>query len=230
MLFNNIRGILFDVDGTLYNQRYLRYRMIVKLLKFFLINPKRTYKEAKIVYFFRKNRELLRYKKESVCPLKELQYIKVAEHFVVPVEEIKTIIKKWIYLYPFDYLKDSMFSNLESFLDLAKKMGLKLGVFSDYPAQDKLRAMGIDRYFDLVISADDIEINAFKPSFKGIEMVLSKWNLAKHELIYVGDREIDRMCAEDIGVKFIKIGSYDSYYGEMNYFNLERTLVKDRKR
>ena len=75
-----------------------------------------------------------------------------------------------------------------TFFAEAQRRGIKLGVFSDYPAQEKLKALGLDSYVRLVLCSTDKEINAFKPHPRGYLRACEQWGLQPQEVLYIGDR------------------------------------------
>ncbi len=54
--WKKIKVVIFDVDGTLYDQSIMRKKMMFALLSYYLIRPWK-YKELKILSDFRKERE-----------------------------------------------------------------------------------------------------------------------------------------------------------------------------
>ena len=65
---SNARGVLFDVDGTLYHQNCLRFIVAIHFAMYVLIRPFKTLKEIRIVRSYRSAQESLR-KKVSSDPL-----------------------------------------------------------------------------------------------------------------------------------------------------------------
>jgi len=204
----NIKAILLDVDGTLYRQGPLRRQMIKEMLAHVLRNPIYGWRDIRIIYSFRKERENLR--KVSLrdnLALESLQYRLVAEKLGVSDVLVRQIVQEWIYQRPLKYLKACKIPGLDDFLKTCRQLGLRIGIFSDYPAQEKLKALEIAHWIDLVLCATDPEINAFKPSPRGLEVALKRWQLSSKEVLYVGDRpEVDGKCAMALGVPFVLIG------------------------
>jgi phosphoglycolate phosphatase/putative hydrolase of the HAD superfamily len=89
----SVRGILFDVDGTLYRQPPLRVRMIFELIKFTLNNPFRGVKTIHVLRSFRQNREALRDAAETQWSLEEIQYSQIATRMKTPVTFVKEIVE-----------------------------------------------------------------------------------------------------------------------------------------
>jgi FMN phosphatase YigB (HAD superfamily) len=107
-------------------------------------------------------------------------------------------------------------------------------VFSDYPANEKLNAMGIYDYFDAVSCAQDKDIHQFKPNPRGLHTVLEQLGVLPWEAIYIGDRpQIDGIAADRSGMDWIIIGSRNRVAAECNnfvrnYAQLEH-LIRDAK-
>ncbi|OAG26834.1 HAD family hydrolase [Thermodesulfatator autotrophicus] len=201
------KAIIFDVDGTLYYQAPLRRKMLKELLLSFIFNPLKGYREIRLIKTFREEREKLRHfspGKDTL--LEELQYLIPAQKLGISPQEVKKVIKDWIFEKPLKHLRACKIPGLDEFLALCKAQGLKTGIFSDYPASQKLETLGILQHFDLVLCATSPEINAFKPSPKGLKVTMEKLGLGPQEILYVGDRlEVDGLCAERAGVSFVLI-------------------------
>ena len=41
MNWDDVEGFIFDIDGTLYSQGKVRSRMLVRLMKYYLVRPAR---------------------------------------------------------------------------------------------------------------------------------------------------------------------------------------------
>ncbi len=209
VLFKGLRGVIFDVDGTLYSQRCIRRKMSLELIKFGLRNPQQLLTLLRVIYVFRKERERLRYHQPGVgVSLEEAQYLLPAQRLGVSPALVRGIVQEWIYLRPLRHLRKCKLPGVDKFLFFCRKRRLVTGVFSDYPAEQKLKALGLFPFIDAVVWTTDKRINAFKPSPKGLEVVLKELNLAPHQALYVGDRlDVDAKCAKQAGVPFVLLSS-----------------------
>jgi HAD superfamily hydrolase (TIGR01549 family) len=114
---------------------------------------------------------------------------------------MESAVSEWLYQRPLKYLRLCRHRGIEAFLSFLAYKGLQVGVFSDYPAVDKLRALGLFDRIPLVLCATDPEINAFKPHPKGFLRACTVWGLPPEEVLYVGDRpEIDAVGAAAAGM------------------------------
>ncbi len=94
-------------------------------------------------------------------------------------------------------------------LDTLDKKGFKLGVFSDYPVHDKLKALNMSDYFSVAVSASDPEVSGFKPNTTGFHVSAQKMGLKHSEIVYVGDRpEVDGIGAFNAGIPVIIFNSF----------------------
>ena len=202
-----IRGILLDVDGTLYRQPLLRIYIAIELLLSFCVHPKTTWQVIHIIRIFRKIRESLRDEGKTNYSLEHLQYELVASQKKCSVNFVRKIINEWMFIRPIKYMRFCKRRGALKFLNWCSEKGIKIGAYSDYPTQEKLTALGLNQLFDLHLCSTDREINSFKPSSKGLLVALNKWKLKPVEVIYVGDREdVDGTAAMNAKMQFIKVG------------------------
>ena len=83
----------------------------------------------------------------------------------------------------------------------------RVGVFSDYPPHAKLRALGVADAFSLVLCASDPDIGAFKPTRAGFWCACERWGLPPREVLMVGDRpDVDAAGAAAAGMPCVIIG------------------------
>lgn len=193
--WKNIKAIIFDVDGTLYNQSKLKIRMLWALLMYYLIRPAR-YQELIILYHFRKERE----KKSGYCSdnLDTEQYVWCAEKLNVPVEKVISVINFWIYKFPLKYINRCKYKGVEQLFTALHNNNIKTGIYSDYPAKEKLNAMHLTA--DLIVTSIDPYINCFKPQPKAIYYICSLLAVSPGECVFIGDRySRDGKCAENAG-------------------------------
>ena len=73
-------ALIFDLDGTLYDQGKLRRRMFLDLVVGLARNPL-FIKDIKVLYAFRKNRERLSENRDNVRSVEKRQYAEVAQAF-----------------------------------------------------------------------------------------------------------------------------------------------------
>jgi phosphoglycolate phosphatase/putative hydrolase of the HAD superfamily len=78
-------------------------------------------------------------------------------------------------------------------------MDIKIAIYSDYKAEDKLKAMGLKA--DLVVSSTDSDIDRLKPDPAGLFHIVRQMNVLPQDCLFIGDRpELDGVCAEQAGM------------------------------
>lgn len=215
-----LKAILFDVDGTLYSQRKMRWLMIRDLIKFFVGSPIKGGKTIWVIYHFRKLRERVRGTIDLKKCLDSLQYELTSRRTGLSEQLVKQIVGEWIYDRPLKYIQKCRYEGLKNLLKGCRVNGLKAGVFSDYPPYDKVEALGLAAFFNLYLSSTDPEINAFKPDPEGITHACNVWNISPRELLYVGDRtDTDGKAAGRAGSYFFHL---ENNFGELEKWISER--------
>ncbi len=197
----NIKGILLDVDGTLYHQLPLRVFMASIIILSNFYNPKKLIRILKVVIQYRKSQELMR----SMGIQKEcykIQIIQTVESTGESPSYVKDVIEKWFEKKPLPFIPLCKRRGVEKALDRWYRNGIRLGIFSDYPAADKLNILGISRFFTTTVSSADTDVDGFKPNTNGFAVAASKMGVNISEVLYVGDRaEVDGIGASNAGMQ-----------------------------
>jgi len=81
-----------------------------------------------------------------------------------------------------------------------------------------LKKLGIRKYFDIVLCAD--EINSLKPNSKILNTIVKKLSLQKQEALYVGDMVIDAETAERAGINFVFVTGGSSKLQEARKYKI----------
>lgn len=111
--------------------------------------------------------------------------------------------------------------NIKPYLDAKNlltslKKKYKLALITDglgYIQRNKVKALGIEKFFDLIIYTDDWDKQKSKPNKFSLKKVLSHFNITPKETIVIGDNpRKDFLGAKALGVKTIRIlrGRYRS--------------------
>lgn len=231
----NIKGILFDVDGTLYHQAPLRAIMIFLLFLMNITSPKELIKKIRVIYKYRKAQEILRSSDQGLKDCSKRQIDLAAKITGESSADISKIITEWFINRPLPYLRFCRRKGVDSFVDLLHKKGFKLGVFSDYPAEEKLNAMGIKKYFSTIVSGSDTEVTGFKPNTNGFTISAGRMGLDPSEVLYIGDRAgVDGAGATEAGMPVVILKSFfkkrvTGDYLYVNYlFNVLKVLDLDK--
>lgn len=202
---NKIKGILFDVDGTLYHQTPLRVFMTFLLIFTNIHSPKELVRKVKVIIQYRKSQEILR--KSPLMLKKSLQdqLLLTTEATGEPLSYVSDVIDEWFEKRPLPFIRLCRRRGMEHAFEIWHKMGLKLGIYSDYPVRkDKLHAFGIHRFITTIVSASDSEIYGFKPKTNGFAVAAKKMGAKPSEILYVGDRpEVDGAGAFEAGMQVV---------------------------
>jgi len=193
-------GIL-DVDGTLYDQRPLRRAMAIRLFTSLARQPAKGARTIRILRAYRQAQETLR--GAATGDAVGVAQIRIAaERTGVHEDAVATCVRRWMEEEPLLLLKQCVFPGTLKFLRACRTKGLRLAALSDYPAEEKLRAMGMANLFDLVLSAQAPEVNAFKPNPRGLLVALERLGASPTQCLYVGDRMgVDAAAANAAGVR-----------------------------
>ena len=207
---SRLKAVILDVDGTLYRQGSVRRAVLCQLLREHMTQPGRGLLTLRVLHAYRKAQETLRTTKLNYTDLAEQQLGLACEWTGVDRGIANLYITRWMEREPLRFMARSLYAGVPEFLHAAKERGLRLGVFSDYPATAKLTVMGVAQYFDVVASAQDPEIQTFKPNPQGLATILQRLRVEKHQALYVGDRpDIDAAAASSAGLGCVIIGRHN---------------------
>ena len=206
------KALIFDVDGTLYRQERVRRVMAWRIVRAHLWHPIQGISTVRVLQAYRRAQETLRLSGVSGDPV--AQQIRVAaQDCKLGESEVQLCVARWSDR-AMDLLSPALRPGLVELLRFAREKGMRLGVLSDYPAEAKLSAMGLRNYFDVVVSASDPEVQCFKPCPRGLEIILRRLGLDKHEALYIGDRpQVDGAAAAAVGVRCAILASSQKKQG-----------------
>jgi putative hydrolase of the HAD superfamily len=217
--FNDYQLFIFDLDGTLYDQKRVR-RTITKNLVLRFLCLRASMLELKIIFTFRKEREKhLGYASQQ---LDDEQFEWCASVLKIQKEKVRRTIEYWMYKFPLRYMLTSRFTSIEKLFNLIKEQGKQVVVYSDFPAKDKLNALQIKA--DMFYCATDKEISQLKPSGSAVKWICEDQNYQLEQTILIGDRDdTDGESARLAGIDYIiidpKLARNGNFYSNlMNQF------------
>ena len=115
---------------------------------------------------------------------------------------MKQIIRRWMLEEPLLYLKEYRDETAVQIMKKLQQKGIENIVYSDYPTKDKLNALEIN--VSNSFSAMDESIGCIKPNPKGLEYIINKYQIAKEDVIMIGDRmEKDGEAARAAGIDYL---------------------------
>ena len=192
---NNKKTIIFDLDGTLYYQYGVQCIMGCQMLLYYIIHLWRI-KELMAIMYYRKIRE------KEIKGIVENQYKIVAKKYNMTIEEVKKLVDKWLFKKSLKIIKIFKDKKLCEIIDRYKKEGINIIIYSDYPTQEKIKALNIQ--YDKEYDSTHPEINELKPNPKGIKYIIKENNLKEDEILLVGDRDSkDGECARNCNIEYV---------------------------
>ncbi|WP_182954309.1 HAD family hydrolase [Pedobacter gandavensis] len=209
--WDKLELIIFDVDGTLYDQSKLRKKMFFALIRYYIIRPWK-YNDLLILYYFRKEREA--HAGLKVDNLEEAQYEWCAKQLNCSIAEVKRVVEHWIFNFPNPYLASCKYAGLNAFFKELERLKIARAVYSDYDAAQKLSHMNIQ--VDLMVSSTQPGINSLKPLPNGLNYILSEMKIKdKRNCLFIGDRmELDGICADAAGIPFLLVRKQNAGFYE----------------
>jgi HAD superfamily hydrolase (TIGR01549 family) len=181
--WKSIRLVVFDVDGTLYDQRALRLRMLKDLIGHTIAS--RSIETLKMLRFYRRMRETIG--KQEIDEFDNVLIARTAEQTGIAPAKVRLLLSEWVEQRPLAHIRTCRYPRIAELFAQLKKRKKIIGIFSDYPAVEKLRALELKA--DIVVSASDVGI--LKPNPRGLSRVMTAAGVGPQETILIGDR-IDR--------------------------------------
>ena len=190
------RSIVCDMDGTLYFQAPVRAAMMLELLAYHAVHPWRA-GDLLILRSFRRLRESAELVESR--DFDRGQYLLTAQKCKTTPGHVRAVVEQWMQKKPLKWLRLFRDGTLIERLNGLRRQGVKIIVFSDYPAEEKTVEIGLCA--DGVFSASDRDIGELKPSVRGLAVIAEKMSLKKSEMLMIGDRhEKDGKCAENFSI------------------------------
>lgn len=208
-----IKGIAFDIDGTLYPNRQM----------FFLSLPSFLRHPFLVLHFSRVRKEIR--KVGTIDNFRKLQADMIAKSMKREPEKVKSRVEARLYKnWERDFRFLRPFPHVKALLDELKGRGdLKLGVLSDFPVQNKLAFMNLSGYWDVAFSSE--EVNYLKPRPEPFLALAERMGLAPEEILYVGNNpRYDVGGAKGVGMKTALLGRHADHGGADFIFTDYRRL------
>ena len=196
------QAVVFDVDGTLYDQGKIRRRMVAELLLHLLGGPSRLGLPRRLQTFRRRREEISERELEGASLL---QYELPALELGITPESLRADVTEWMARRPLRHLAACRVPGVRRFFEHLRAHGVAIGVLSDYPAAAKLEALGLEAA--VVVSGVDPDVDLLKPHPAGLQAALRKLGAAPDRSLMIGDRDDrDGECARRAGVECLLRG------------------------
>jgi putative hydrolase of the HAD superfamily len=183
--WTNIRLVAFDVDGTLYDHKPMRFRMLRELAA--EAARSRSLTALRVVQVYRRLRETLG--DAEVGDFEAVVVARTAERTRVAAETVRTIVTEWIEVRPLAHIRACRYPHVAELFAALARQGKTIGIVSDYPAVEKVRAMGLRA--DHIVAAGDASVGMLKPHPRGLQVLMKAAGVDPSQAVLVGDR-IDR--------------------------------------
>lgn len=175
-----IKGILFDLDGTLINTNML----IINSFK----------------YVFKENLDLIVEDNEIVQYFGEPLAYTMAKYTKDRVEEL---VEKYVeYSLSIHDEYTESFKGVEEGLIILREKGYKLAIVTSKRRTTALRGLrlfDLEKYFEVIVSPEDTEKH--KPEGEPVLKACELLNLKPEEVVMVGDSHNDILCGKNAGSK-----------------------------
>lgn len=213
---------IFDLDGTLYDQQYIR-NIMLRVLFMRLLTFRISLNVIQIINTYRKLRENnLGYTSPDI---ENAQYEWVAKALDIPAPKVKQVIEYWMLVYPLQHLLKARYPGVEAFFRMLRQHRKHIVIYSDFPVEKKLAALELEA--DKTFCSTESTISQLKPSRKGVEMICEDLGCTPRRTVYFGDREdTDGESARMAGVEFIRIDPAQARRGK--FYPVLSTLFKDK--
>jgi putative hydrolase of the HAD superfamily len=213
-----IKGVAYDLDGTLYPN----YRLNLRLVPFIL-------REGPFLLAFGKARELIRAAQERAPgetasgpavlaaetgpEFYETQFRLIADMLKTGLAQVKTKAETLIYRnWEEHFKKIKLYPQVRETLERFRAAGLKQGLLSDFPPERKLEYLGLSGYWDAVLCSE--RSGRLKPDPRPFQELAEALGLPPEQILYVGNsRRYDVYGAKRAGMKTALAGFFPALQG-----------------
>lgn len=196
--WNGVALVAFDVDGTLYAQPPIRRRMATELV--FAAFRSGDLGVIRVIRAYRALREQIG---TSEAPYDEQALIaETARQSGASAAKVAEVVEQWIGKRPLKHLARHPVPGIHALFQDLSRRGVAIGVVSDYPAQEKLRALNLAA--DHVVGAGEVPLAYLKPRPEGLLRVIELAKATPEQTIFIGDRiDRDGEAARRAGVRVL---------------------------
>jgi len=209
MNIDTIKSVVFDLDGTLYDNKGLPMKLIMgDIWNMFILSAERKARKVIMGKDFGTEAEVYEALfKQMVAVKKNLTVEKARrwyEEKYMPLQV--SVLQIYFQARPL----------VIELLEALHAREIKVVLYSDYGhASEKLQALGIPcELFDVIVSAP--ELGGLKPSRQSMERLMAKYDLQPESMLYVGDREdTDGESAKPFGIRFHSVKGDNEAWDEL---------------
>lgn len=213
-----IRGVAFDLDGTLVDSAP-GLTAAVDMALYALELPQAG--EERVITWIGNGADMLMeraltWSRQERASQRIAQGKPGVDHADIPQEEQVRMLRKLFDRYYQDTVEEGsfLFPDVATTLAALQAKGLPLALVTNKPTPfvaPLLEALGLARYFGVVIGGDDVKNK--KPHPEPLLLVAERLGLAPAELLFVGDSRNDIQAAQAAGCCSVGL-TYGYNYGE----------------
>ena len=177
------KGILFDLDNTLYSYTNSHDKSIAIVFDYLQTN----YNITQIQPIYDKISQNVKYDLDHTASShnKTIYFKHLLEYYKIDLSILQTIQT----LYWRTFLEDiKLFEGVSEFIKWNRGLGIKIGILTDYETEyqiQKLDKLDILQYIDVIVTSEEVGIE--KPSTHMFQTILHKMKMRNDEVIMIGD-------------------------------------------
>lgn len=217
---NGIKALCFDIDGTLYEKRKMDIRLFVSALKdpIFAIGYSKMRNRVREIdgYEYREPLDEDEIKKRNAEIMYGDSSKESVERFTEKEERLRLSWDR-------SYRTIRAAEGVREALSSLQARGLRLGAFSDFPIGVKLKAMGLEDFFEFAISSEDT--GHYKPSLTPFCLIEKAFGIDRSHILYVGDS----YKKDAVGSKMSHMKSCLIFQRPKKEYNMADIVVRDWK-
>lgn len=205
------KGIIFDLDNTIYDYDYSHNISLKNVFNF--INKKTNIDISFLYQTYANISSTIKYELKNTASShnKTIYFKKILE--ILNIELLLLNQINQIYWSSF-FENIKCFDYFEEFLKWNKSIGVKISILSDYQTEyqiRKLEKLNIINNIDIIITSEEIGIE--KPSNYGFLTVLNRMKLNNDEVIMIGDNyEKDILGSNNLNIKNFQFKKNTNFY------------------
>ena len=185
---NDVRLVTWDVDGTLYSLRRMKWHVVLKYLR-------AGAAERQELAALRRYNEVINHAREQGGSL-------AGDLEDVDLDAMRVATQRW---YVENIGKARPRPGVENVLNYLQSRGIPQVVFSDYEATSKLEALGLTRYFERVYAGE--LFGYVKPNAALLTRIAEEFSVPITCVLHIGDRvDRDEVAARAAGCRCLIYG------------------------
>jgi HAD superfamily hydrolase (TIGR01549 family) len=181
------KGIIIDLDNTFYSYDICHDKALNNVILFIQNNYNTKKDNDEIKNLYENISKTLKYELSNTASShnKSIYFKQLIE--ILKINYSTTKILNDLYWKVF-FENMICFEGVKDFIEWNKKLGVKIGVLTDYETEyqiQKLQKLDLMDYIDIIVTSEEVGIE--KPSSQMFQTILRKLSLTSEEVIMIGD-------------------------------------------